>query len=112
MSSIQNFSQQREILLLEKHRKKSQSQRDNNSNQKDHYKGSIIYFNIIILFFFVINFVNPKKLYLHNEEIKIKISGVGLQGVLFYGYANNLPDFIYLNDDDQENYRNGLDTNS
>ena len=35
-----------------------------------------------------------------------------MQGVLFYGYSNNLPDFIYLNDDDQENYRNGLDTNS
>ena len=70
MSSIQNFSKQKEILLLEKHKKKSQSQRDNNSNQKDHYKGSIINFNIILLCCLVINFVNTKNYIYIMKKLK------------------------------------------
>ena len=53
----------------------------------------------IFIFLIIINIINTKKFYSKASEITLKIRGDGEQFVLFYGYENICPDFIYINDD-------------
>ena len=69
----------------------------------------INYFIVISILLSVIEIVNPLRqfqLYLQNSEITLTINGIGEQSILFYGYSDICPDYIYLNDDAENNIKN------
>ena len=87
--------------------------------QKSHqYKGIkrkngnnmiINYFIVISILLSVIEIVNPLRqfqLYLQNSEITLTINGIGEQYILNYGDSDICPDYIYLNDDEENNIKN------
>ena len=69
----------------------------------------INYFIVISILLSVIEIVNPLRqfqLYLQNSEITLTINGIGEQYILYYGYSDIFPDYIYLNDDEENNIKN------
>ena len=104
MSLIQTFSQRKETNSLEKFSIKRKIRRDNHTkkcNFSTYSKGDRQRVTIIcyIILLFLVSIKTIK-----NSEITIKIVGTGRQAVLFYGYTNACPDYIYLNDDTENNY--------
>ena len=66
----------------------------------------INYFIVISILLSAIEIVNPLRqfqLYLQNSEITLKINGIGQQFIL---NSDICPDYIYLNDDAENNIKN------
>ena len=115
MSLILKFFPPKHIYLMANGEIENKIIRDNNSKNsripniskiRNGFNIKMKKIQIIIFFIYILRIVFSKQLYLKYSEITLKVSGSGEFPIFNQGEPNRCPDYIYLNEDQENNMLN------